>query len=111
MKDIGKVIESRLQILNMTQSELASQLNLNQRSISNYVCGKSFPSLETLVDICNILKIDLSYILETKEYSNTDFLLADKNEISLINHFRNVNEHDKETLLALAKILSKQKHQ
>lgn len=108
MKDIGKVIESKMQIKEMTQSELGKKLGLNQRTISQYVRGNTMPSLETLSKICEILEIDPSYILEIKEYDNSDLFLSDKQEISLIHHFRNVSSHDKMTILALAEILDKQ---
>lgn len=106
MKDIGKVIESKLQIKEMTQTQLGDLLGLNQRTISQYVHGKAQPSLQTFAKICNILEIDPNYILETKEFNNDDFLLEDKKEISLINYFKNSTLNDRETLLALAKILS-----
>lgn len=110
MKDIGKIIESRLQAKNMTQTQLGEKLGLNQRTISQYVRGNSMPSLETLSNICNLLDINISYILETNEYNNTDLLLENKDEIQLINHFRTMNSHDKLTLLSLAKILNDNKN-
>lgn len=107
MKDIGRIIESQLQILNMTQTELGNMIGLNQRTISQYIHGHSQPSLETLSKICNILKIDISYILEIPKYDNEDIYISNKNEAMLIKNFRKLNEHDKQTILALSKVLTR----
>lgn len=107
MKNLGNIIESRLQIMNMTQSQLGDQLGLNQRTISQYVRGKSMPSLETLAKMCNILDIDIAYILETEKNTNNDLILQGKDELALINCFRQLSERDQRTIISLATHLHK----
>lgn len=106
MKNIGKIIESQLQILNMTQTELGNMIGLNQRTISQYIHGHSQPSLETLSKICNILKIDISYVLEIPKYDNDDIHISNKNEATLIKNYRKLDEHDQQTILAISKVLT-----
>lgn len=107
MKNIGKIIESQLQILNMTQTELGNMIGLNQRTISQYIHGHSQPSLETLSKICNILKIDISYILEIPKYDNANIYINNKDEANLIKNFRKLDNHDKQIILSLLKVLTK----
>jgi transcriptional regulator with XRE-family HTH domain len=58
---------------NISQSELARQLNTAQQVISDYEVGKKTPSLERLVDLAQILDVSLDELVEFKrihhEYS------------------------------------------
>ncbi len=49
--------------LNMTQSEFAEQLRLQQNTICLFETGKRNPSERTIDDICNIFNVSKEYLL------------------------------------------------
>lgn len=107
MRNIGRIIESKLQENNMTQSELGELVGLNQRTISQYVRGNSQPSLETLSKICQLLKIDIYYILELKSYDNSNMVITDKNEIEVLNCYRSLSEEQRKVFDSFIYVLNK----
>ena len=46
-----------------TQTSIARQLGIKQQQISSYIHGKSFPSLDTLANLCKVLDLDANEIL------------------------------------------------
>ena len=51
----------------MTQKKLSELLDVSQAAVTNWTKGKNSPDIETLIRICNILKIsinDLKSLLE-----------------------------------------------
>lgn len=46
-----------------TQKWIATQLNINQSNISDYITGRSLPALDTFSDLCQLLDLDANYIL------------------------------------------------
>ncbi len=47
----------------LSQTELAKQLNIGQSNIAHYIKGDRMPSLETLANLCKVLKVSPEYIL------------------------------------------------
>jgi len=47
----------------MTQSEIGRKLGVSQQSVSHYVRGDKFPSLDTFANLCVILDVDPAEIL------------------------------------------------
>lgn len=47
----------------MTQSEIGKKLGVSQQSVSHYVRGDKFPSLDTFANLCVILDVDPAEIL------------------------------------------------
>ena len=45
---------------NLTQKELAKQLNISERHYQNIEYGKSNPSIKLALRLCDILEIDLT---------------------------------------------------
>lgn len=48
---------------NLTQSKLAQELNIDQRSISFYEIGKYEPNLDTLIKIATFFHVSTDYLL------------------------------------------------
>ena len=63
------------------QEEVAKQLNINQRTYSQYETGANEPNLETLKKMANIFDVSIDYLLEN------DRNLSDSNEIVDLNNF------------------------
>lgn len=60
---VGKRIQETRQRRGMTQSELAQELGMTPKYISNLECGEKKPTLETFVAISNALQIDANTLL------------------------------------------------
>ena len=63
-KSIGKRIKLRRKELNIKQNELAEKLNISNNHLSSVENGREKPSLELLLNICELLNVtpDLSLI-------------------------------------------------
>ena len=59
----------------LTQQELGDKLNLTKVSICSYENGTRMASIETLIDISNLFKVDLDYLIGTETY-----VVSDKDE-------------------------------
>ena len=53
---------------NISQSQLAKDLNLSQSVVNNYCTGKREPSIEVLITICKFLNISADYLLGLKDF-------------------------------------------
>ncbi|KAF0425375.1 helix-turn-helix domain-containing protein [Pediococcus acidilactici] len=56
-------LKSVRKLKHFTQLDLAKRLDVSKGTISAYEQGLSYPSLETLVKICNILDTSADYLL------------------------------------------------
>ena len=52
----------------MTQNELAKKIGIKQQQISCYINGQKMPALDTLANLCAILKLDANEILCVNDY-------------------------------------------
>ena len=62
-KRFGAYISRLRKKADMTQSELAEQLNLTRQAISKYECGDSFPDISILITIANVFDITLDELI------------------------------------------------
>jgi len=60
-------IGEQLKLNGLKQKWLADQLGMSSVMVSLYVQNKRQPKLETLIRISEILKIDISKLIETKK--------------------------------------------
>ena len=77
MLKIGGILQARMVQKDMKQKELANLLNVDQRTISSYCKNISFPNLETLSAICEILELDLNELLQIHAKGNEELLIHD----------------------------------
>ena len=61
---IGNRVQKIRRNLGMTQEVLAEQINVTPTHISRIETGTSSPSLQTLVDICNVLGITIDELMQ-----------------------------------------------
>lgn len=76
----GKRLKMILAEKKLTQRDLGNKLGISYRTVNVYCQGKNYPTVEGLIDICNVLNI------------NADFLLGLTNEIKEIQEEDNINE-------------------
>lgn len=60
----AKVLREKREALNLTQQELADQLHVTRQTLSRWENNLSFPNLDTLVELSNILELPLDNLLK-----------------------------------------------
>lgn len=58
-----KVLKELRAESNKTQTEVAKELNITQRTYSNYETGRREPSIDMLIDIANYYKIPIDVLV------------------------------------------------
>lgn len=61
--DIGKKIKEKRVALNMTQDALAQKMNVSRATISSWEVGRTYPDLEAVVYLSEVLEIPLDVLL------------------------------------------------
>lgn len=109
MLKIGGIIKAGLENKNMTQKQLGSLLNVNQRTISSYCNDISYPDLDTLTRLCVILEIDICEVLQLHHTNNMQLVVQDDKEMRILNAFRQLPEHKRkdfcDSMILLASIV------
>ena len=85
----------------LTQSDLASKLNLSKSNISKYESGEIQPSLQTLAKLSDIFETSVDYLLENDKEIPTVNQLSSA-EQQLIDNYRCLNAEGQEKLLDLS---------
>lgn len=62
-KEVGKRMAKRRKELGMKQYEVCELINVNYKYISNLETGRSVPSLEVIMNICEALQTTPDYLL------------------------------------------------
>lgn len=88
-------------MLNLTQSDLAEKVNLNEKQISRIEAGLNYPAFITFVNLIEILKLDINDLLHDKHSPLT------KNQEEIINIIKNSNEFETKLYLDILKPLKK----
>lgn len=47
----------------MTQTAIASALNVKPTQICSYIKGRKMPAIDTLANLCKVLDLDANYVL------------------------------------------------
>lgn len=109
MLKIGVIIKAGLENKNMTQKQLGSLLNVNQRTISSYCNDISYPDLDILTKLCVILEIDICEVLQLHQTNNMQLVVQDDKEMRILNAFRQLPEHKRkdfcDSMILLASIV------
>ena len=82
--NIGEKIRNAREDMDLYQTEMANLIPMNQSNYSKIERNIQEPNMEQLKRICEILKLDPSYLLDLGEYKNISAddmkLLADIKE-------------------------------
>lgn len=66
-KELGQIIKSKRIEKKFTQRKLADLVNISRNYISDIETGRYMPSVDTLIKIAKVLKIDLNFLLKMTE--------------------------------------------
>lgn len=91
---LGKRIKELRTKHSMTQQQLGNAINVTKVSICCYENGTRTPTLDTLIDLANVFRVDLSYLLGSDVYvvadqDNEYGMSMAKEEIDLIKELKN----------------------
>ena len=93
---IGKFIQEKRKTKNLTQMDLAEKLNITDRAISKWECGKSLPDASIMLELCETLGISVNELLTGEDLEMKDY---DKQaELNLLELKKQKEESDKRLL-------------
>lgn len=82
---IGKFIASRRKEKNMTQRQLADILEISDKTISKWECGKGLPEVQLMMPLCNLLGINVNELLSGEKISADEYQRkAEENMMTLV---------------------------
>lgn len=93
---IGKFIAECRKKQNLTQSQLAEILNITDRAVSKWERGKSLPDASIMIELCNILKITVTDLLNGEIVSMSE--KSEKTEKVLLELIKEKEQTDKRLL-------------
>lgn len=62
--DIGEILKMKRVELNLTQEDLAEEILVSRKSISNWETGKNLPDIENILKLCTLFDLNLNKLLE-----------------------------------------------
>ena len=93
---IGKFISSKRKVKNLTQAELAEKLNITDRAVSKWECGRSLPDSAIMLELCELLEISVNELLTGEELEMNTY--NEQAELNLIELKKQKEESDKRLL-------------
>ena len=102
LQTIGNNVKSLRLAKEMTQEQLAEKLDHSVNFVSLIELGKSGMSVETIIDICNILDVDVNCIFK----GLVDYRIQNKDR-KLIDNILSLAKEDKDIIEKLVQHLGK----
>lgn len=82
---IGKFIANCRKEKNMTQRQLADILEISDKTISKWECGKGLPEVQFMIPLCDLLGINVNELLSGEKLSADEYQTkAEENMITLV---------------------------
>lgn len=82
---IGKFIASCRKEKNMTQRQLADVLEISDKTISKWECGKGLPEVQFMIPLCDLLGINVNELLSGEKLSADEYQQkAEENMMTLV---------------------------
>ncbi len=103
-KEIGSRMAKRRKALGLKQYEVCEMINVNYKYISNLETGRSAPSLEVVMALCEALKTTPDYLLLGIE-SESDSVTVD----NIAGKYSRLESRDKRIINRVLDILNEEK--
>ena len=82
---IGKFIANCRKEKNMTQRQLADALEISDKTISKWECGKGLPEVQFMIPLCDLLGINVNELLSGEKLSADEYQQkAEENMMTLV---------------------------
>lgn len=99
---IGKFISEMRKEQNMTQKQLAELLNISDKTVSKWECGKGMPDNSILLELCEALHINVNELLSGEKVSSDNYhRKAEENMLQLIDKSEKEHKNHKWNILGL----------
>lgn len=95
---IGNYISKKRKEKNITQQELAEQLNVSNKTVSKWECGKSLPDYSVIELLCNALGISTSELFSGEDNGQL-------NENKMIDMFERIQKLENQKNIVLGILL------
>ncbi|MDE6276244.1 MAG: helix-turn-helix domain-containing protein [Clostridia bacterium] len=69
---IGEFITKKRKEKNLTQEQLAERLNVSNKTVSKWECGKCMPDYSLIEPLCKELNVTISELLNGNEEANSE---------------------------------------
>lgn len=96
---IGKFIAKERKAKGLTQRQLAERLNISDKTVSKWECGKGLPEVMFMLPLCKILEISVNELLTGERVSEEDY--QKKAEENMMNLVREKEESRKKIILSV----------
>lgn len=73
LKNTGKFIAEQRKIKGLTQAQLAEKLNISEKTVSKWECGKGFPDTSLILPLCTELGVSSNELLSAKTLTNDEY--------------------------------------
>ncbi|WP_432750174.1 helix-turn-helix transcriptional regulator (plasmid) [Staphylococcus pseudoxylosus] len=77
--DFHKILKKKRIEANLSQEDLADQLNISRQSISKWENEKGYPNIETLLNISEIFNVTVDKLLKGDDYLKNKIIQDSKN--------------------------------
>lgn len=96
---VGSRLKERREAVGITQEELAKLLGVSKGAIGNYETGISYPKIENMTKLFDLLKTDANYIFQ-------DDLTVEENHFSeeekrIVSKIRSLDKYGKKSVIDL----------
>ena len=87
---IGRFIAERRKAVELTQKQLAEELNVSDKAVSKWENGRSMPDNSILLELCKVLDINVNELLSGEKLSDDSYHgKAEENMMTLIKEKKN----------------------
>ncbi len=81
---LGEKLQALRKENNMSQEQLASQINVSRQAISKWELNESLPDITNIVQLSNIFKVTTDYLLKEEQLSDDTTNIEVKNNSNLL---------------------------
>ena len=93
---IGRFIAAERKRKGCTQKQLAEKLNISDKTVSKWECGKGFPEVSLLLPLCKELDITVNELLSGARVSEEEY--QKKAEENMVNMIKEREENKKKLI-------------
>ncbi|MCI8713659.1 MAG: helix-turn-helix transcriptional regulator [Ruminococcus sp.] len=101
---IGKFIALKRKEKNLTQEQLAEQLNISNKTVSKWETGKCMPDYSVIKNLCEVLEITISELMDGEEEKEIIRSYDEEQTLELLRRVQEL-ERQKNTLYGMLLIV------
>ena len=101
---IGKFITLKRKVKNLTQEQLAEQLNISNKTVSKWETGKCMPDYSVIKNLCEVLEITISELMDGEEEKESIRSYDEEQTLELLRRVQEL-ERQKNTLYGMLLIV------